>query len=154
MKPEAITPYRRFRPTWRAFSVYFLGVVIFGLGPEVNPQAPISPALSHLIASLFLAFILVKRFGSEYFLNEESIRAVTSFPTSRDRSLPVKEINRIDLRRGISQRLLRVAHVHIYRQNQAEPVVKLFGVPDPEVFRKVLLDLGAGDQQVYGAWRK
>lgn len=147
--------YASFRPAWRAFAVYFFGVAVFWLGPIINPEAPIGPGLSQLLGTLFAAFILIKRFTCLYQVGQGTINLETTFPARKSLSVPVAQIRRIDLRRGAIQRLLDVAHVHIYVEGQEGAALKLFGVPKPLLFRQVLLDMGAQDQQrVTGAWRR
>ena len=154
MHPADLEQYADFRPAWPAFAVYFLGVVIFLAGPMVNPEAVVSPALGQLLASLFLAFILVRRLGSRYRVGAGEVVAEITLPMRRTSRAAIAEIRRIDLRRGMTQRLLGVAHVHLYVEGREGPAVRLFGVPRPEAFRQLLLDLGARDERVYGAWRK
>ena len=154
MDKEIYAVYREFRPSWQSFGVYFLGAVIFAVGPVINPEARISPALSQLLCTLFLGFILVKRFTTIYKLDHEKISALLTFPSSRTRQAPLDQIRRIDLRRGLTQRLLKVAHVHIYIEGKEEPAVKIFGVPQPDQFKALLLEMGARDQPVHGAWRR
>jgi uncharacterized membrane protein YdbT with pleckstrin-like domain len=154
MNLDDLKAYALFRPSWRAFAVPLFGAAVFWLGPQVNPDPPLSPALSEFIGTLFLAFVLVKRYTCLYRLGAQEVTAETSFPASRSQSVAIADIRRIDLRQGVIQRLLSVAHVHIYTQEQGGPALKLFGVPHPQVFKKALLEMGAGDQRVTGAWRK
>jgi uncharacterized membrane protein YdbT with pleckstrin-like domain len=154
MNPADLERFSDFRPAWPAFAVYFFGVLVFLAGPMVNPEAVVSPALGQLLASLFLAFILIRRLGSRYRVQAEQVVAEISLPARKTSRAAIAEIRRIDLRRGLTQRLLGVAHVHLYVEGQEEPAVRLFGVPRPEAFRQLLLDLGARDERVYGAWRK
>jgi len=154
MNPADLEEYAEFRPAWPAFAVYFFGMVVFMAGPQLNPDTHISPALGQLLASLFLAFILIKRYGSLYRVGPEGVTVESTFPSRQVRQAAMDQIRRIDLRRGISQRLLGVAHMHIYVVGQEGPALKLFGVPRPEGFRQLLLDLGAKDEQVLGAWRR
>ncbi len=154
MSQQDLEYFSDFRPAWKAFAVYFFGLLVFLLGPLLNPEAMISPALGQLLASLFLVFILVKRLGCRYRVDAETVTAELTLPSRQVKTAPIAAIRRIDLRRGASQRLLGVAHVHLYLEGSEHPEVKLFGVPRPEAFRQLLLDLGASDQRVYGAWRK
>lgn len=142
-----------FRPAWQGFVVWIIGALIFIIGPQVSVQSKISPALSNLIASLFLAFVIVKRYGSLYRVSARQVVAEVSFPLRRTSRAAIGEIRRIDLRRGIVQRLAGVAHVWLYVQGQDQPAVKLFGVSRPEELRRLLLDLGASHQEVSGAFR-
>ena len=128
--------------------------MLLAVGPRYNPQAPIGPALGQLLSTCFLAFILIKRFTNLYGVQGGDLVWRSSFPKSVSVSVPVEQIGRIDLRRGITQRMLNVAHVHIYRAGESEPAVRLFGVADPNAFRDYLLENGASDQKVHGAWRK
>lgn len=153
MDTKLLARYLEFRPAWPAFAVYIFGAALFLLGPMINPQAPIRPALSQLLGTCFVAFILLKRFTSLYRIEGGRIVAETSFPTRQIREAVIEEITRIDLRRGITQRLMGVAHVHLYTGQGSDPAVKLFGVPRPDEFRRLLLEMGASDQRVTGAWR-
>lgn len=154
MNPADLEQFSDFRPAWPAFGVYFFGVAVFLIGPMFNPEAVISPALGQLLASLFVAFILIRRLGCRYRVEAERVVAELTMPVRKTSEAVIAEIRRIDLRRGATQRLLGVAHVHLYVEGQDHPAVKLFGVPRPDAFRQLLLDLGAHDERVYGAWRK
>jgi len=154
MASSQFARYVEFRPAWKSFGVYFLGAAIFFLGPLVNPQAPLSPAVSDLIGTCFLVFIAFQRFTKIYRLGAEQLTREISFPKARTDSVKVADIRRVDLRRGLTQRMLGVAHVHVYVEGREDPVLKLFGVPEPEVFRRCLVELGASDARVTGAWRR
>jgi len=149
-----VESYREFRQAWRSFAVYFFGAALFLLGPLINPQAVIRPALSHLLAACCLAYILIMRFCRLFCLDGGELTVLGRFPFSRKFSAPIEKIRRIDLRRGLTQRLLHVAHVYVYIEGRDEPAVKLFGVARPHDFKRLLLQLGARDQTVTGAWRK
>jgi uncharacterized membrane protein YdbT with pleckstrin-like domain len=153
VEQEKLARYLEFRPAWKSFAVYFFGVAVFYLGPLVNPQAPINPALSDVIGSAFLLFIVIQRFTNLYQVRADQVVHQRQLWKTRVRTAEVDRIRRIDLRRGITQRLLGVAHVHLYVEGREDPAVKLFGVPDPDAFRELLVSLGAGDEKVTGAWR-
>ncbi len=156
MSPTAAASngFRRFRPSWRAFLPYFLGMLVFLAGPRYNPATPISPALGDLLATLCLAFILVKRFTNLYEVDGQRVVWRRSFPRAEVVSLPIAGIERVDLRRGLVHRLGGVAHVHLYRRGEESPAIRLFGVPNPEGFQARLWALGAGGRRVTGAWRR
>jgi uncharacterized membrane protein YdbT with pleckstrin-like domain len=154
MDADKLARYLEFHPAWKSFSVYIFGAVIFFAGPFVNPNAPISPALADLIGTCFLAFVLVWRFTNLYRLSGDKLSHEFSFPKRGKKEVDIKDIRRIDLRRGLTQRALGVAHVHVYVQGKEEPAIKLFGVADPVAFRDLLVELGAGDERVSGAWRR
>lgn len=154
MNQDAIGMFGSFRPAWQSFGVYFFGVLVLGVGPIINPDTHISPALGQLLASLFLAFILIKRQTSLYELTPSELRASSSFPKYKTTSVKVADITRVDLRRGLAQRALGVAHVHVYVHGQDTPTIKLFGVAQPVNFKQLLMSLGAGDTPRHGAFRR
>ena len=154
MDADKLARYLEFHPAWKSFSVYIFGAVIFFGGPMINPNAPISPALSELIGTCFAAFVLVWRFTNVYRVSAEKLVHEFTFPKRGIHEVEIKDIRRIDLRRGLTQRALGVAHVRIYVHGKEDPAIKLFGVPDPEKFRGLLVELGAGDERVTGAWRR
>lgn len=146
--------FRSFRPSWQSFGVYIFGAAVLGVGPMLNPNTYISPAIGQLLATLFIAFVLIKRMTNLYQVTPEGVVAATSFPKNNVDMVKMSEITRIDLRRAISQRALGVAHVHIYVEGQDAPAIRLFGVPQPNKFKQLLLSYGATDAPVYGAFRK
>lgn len=154
MDTALLARYLEFRPAWQAFGVYFFGVLVFFGGPFINPDAALSPALSETLGTCFAAFILLKRFTCLYKVEGGRITAQKTFPKQDVQTAAIEDIVRIDLRRGISQRLLGVAHVHLYVEGADEPAVKLFGVPKPDDFHRLLMKMGANDQKVTGAWRR
>lgn len=154
MSPKDIGPYAEFRPSLQSFTVYIFGFLLFMFGPMINPEAPISPALSQLIATCFAAFVVVVYLTNLYRVTGYEVVAMKTFPKRLEQRARLDRIRRVDLRRGIVQRLTGVAHVHIYVDGQEEPAVKLFGVARPDQFRRLLLELGARDERVTGAWRK
>ncbi len=146
--------YRRFKPAWKAFTVYALGWLLLWFGPRFNPDTALPEAVWQLLGTLFLAFILIKRYTNEYRVSQDTLSAATSFPRQKETSVNISDIRRIDPRRGLTQRMLGVAHVYIYVEGRDEPALKLFGVPEPDDFKRLLMDLGASDTVVTGAWRK
>ncbi len=154
MDLQAAEKFKSFRPSWQSFGVYIFGAVVLGVGPMLNPNTVISPAVGQLFATLFVAFILIKRMTNLYQVSSEGILAATSFPKNHVEVVKMDDVRRIDLRRAISQRVLGVAHVHIYVEGQDGPAIKLFGVTEPAKFKQLLLDYGATDTPVYGAFRK
>jgi len=153
-QPSPAERYAAFRPAWKAFSVYLFGVAVFLVGPMVNPEAWVGPALGQLLATCFAGFVIVKRFTSLYQVDGQRISAVSTLFKGSTKTLAIKNIRRVDVRRGITQRMLDVAHVWIYEEGRDEPAIKLFGVPQPGEFKALLRSRGAGDEVVTGAWRQ
>ena len=154
MLEKGLTTFSEFRPAWVSFAVYFFGIVVFVGGPLINPAGPISPALGNLLATVFIAFVIVKRFTNIYRVDSRQVAHVTSFPSAKEVRVNIDQIRRIDLRRGLTQRALGVAHVWLYVEGREEAAMKIHGVQQPELLRDTLKQLGASDQTVHGAWRR
>jgi len=154
MAQTPIGRYVEFRPSWQSFGVWYFGIFIFLVGPQVNPDTFISDAAGQLIATLMAAYVVVTRFTRMYRVSQDTVEVEKSFPSHSKQTVPIVNITRVDLRRGMVQRLLGVAHVHIHAKSpEGEKLLRLNGVPQPVRFKQVLLDRGAGDERVYGAFR-
>ncbi|MCB2225754.1 MAG: PH domain-containing protein [Desulfarculaceae bacterium] len=155
MAQTTIGRYMEFRPAWQSFGVWYFGIFIFLVGPLVNPDTFISEAAGQLIASLLGAYVIITRFTRMYRVSQDAVEVERSFPSHAKQIAPIVNITRIDLRRGMAQRLMNVAHVHIHAKVPGGEVeiLRLSGVPAPTRFKQVLLDRGAHDERVYGAFR-
>ncbi len=154
MSPTPIGEFAEFRPSWQSFGVWYFGIFIFLAGPQINPHTWVSAALGQLIASLMAAYVVIIRFTRIYRVMPDSLEVERSFPSHVKNEVKITDITRVDLRRGMAQRVLGVAHVYVYAQGpEGEQVLRLYGVPRPARFKQVLLDRGAGDQRVLGAFR-
>ena len=154
MAQTPIGEFAEFRPSWQSFGVWYFGIFIFLAGPQINPETWVSAALGQLIASLIAAYVVIIRFTRMYRVTPETLEVERTFPSHVKQEVKITDIKLIDLRRGITQRLLGVAHVHVHAKSPDGGVVlRLHGVPNPVRFKQVLVDRGAGDERVYGAFR-
>lgn len=154
MAQAPIGEFAEFRPSWQSFGVWYFGVFIFLAGPQINPDTWISAALGQLIASLIAAYVIITRFTRMYRVMPDTLEVERTFPSHVKSEVKITDIIRVDLRRGMTQRVLGVAHVHIHAKGaEGERVLRLSGVPNPARFKQVLVDRGAGDERVYGAFR-
>ncbi|MCB2193819.1 MAG: PH domain-containing protein [Deltaproteobacteria bacterium] len=154
MAQTPIGEFAEFRPAWQSFGVWYFGIFIFLAGPQINPETWVSEALGQLIATLIAAYVVITRFTRMYRVSPDTLEVERTFPSHVKRQVKISDITLVDLRRGISQRFLGVAHVHVYAKGpEGEVQLRLNGVPNPVRFKQVLVDRGASDQQVYGAFR-
>lgn len=154
MAQTPIGEFAEFRPSWQSFGVWYFGIFIFLVGPQINPETWVSDALGQLIASLIAAYVIITRFTRMYRVGPDTLEVERTFPSHGKQEVKIADITLVDLRRGMTQRLLGVAHVHVHaRGPQGEVVLRLHGVPHPARFKQVLVDRGAADQRVFGAFR-
>jgi uncharacterized membrane protein YdbT with pleckstrin-like domain len=154
MAQAPIGEFAEFRPAWQSFGVWYFGIFIFLAGPQINPETWVSAALGQLIATLMAAYVVIMRFTRMYRVTPETLEVERTFPSHLKSEVKIVDITLVDLRRGMAQRLLGVAHVHVHAKGpQGGLVLRLHGVPSPVRFKQVLVDRGAGDERVYGAFR-
>lgn len=154
MAPTPIGEFAEFRPSWQSFGVWYFGIFIFLAGPQINPETWVSAALGQLIASIIAAYVIIVRFTRIYRVMPDTLEVERTFPSHVKSVVKISDIVRVDVRRGMAQRALGVAHVYVYAKGpEGELVLRLHGVPRPARFKQVLVDRGAGDQRVYGAFR-
>lgn len=154
MAQTPIGEFAEFRPSWQSFGVWYFGIFIFLAGPQINPETWVSDALGQLIATLIAAYVVIIRFTRMYRVTPETLEVERTFPSHVKQEVKIADITLVDLRRGMSQRLLGVAHVHVHAKGPDGGVVlRLHGVRNPARFKQVLVDRGAGDERVYGAFR-
>ena len=154
MSQTPIGRFLEFRPAWQSFGVWYFGIFIFLVGPRVNPDTFISEGMGEFIATLMGAYVFITRFTRMYRVSQKRVEVERSFPSHKKQSVAIADITRVDVRRGMVQRLLNVAHVHLHAKGpQGEEMLRLSGVPQPAQFKKILLERGAGDERVYGAFR-
>ena len=144
--------YASFRPAWPSFTVYLLGAFIFFTGPQYNPEALIGFWPGLILGIGFASFTIFKRFTVLYSLSSTELQKISYLPGGLTK-INVEQISRIDLHRGLLHRILDVAHIHIYVDNQDAPAMRLFGVSEPGKFKETLLGMGAKDHIKRGAWR-
>ena len=69
MEPAPATPSREelsLKPSWKSYFVFYVAILIFGVGPVLNPEAPLSREAGVLIAAVLAAFIILIRQYSSY----------------------------------------------------------------------------------------
>ena len=56
MEPAPANPSREalsLKPSWKSYFVFYAAILIFGVGPVLNPEAPLSREAGVLIAGRF-----------------------------------------------------------------------------------------------------
>ena len=69
MDPAPANPSREalfLKPSWKSYFVFYAAIFIFGVGPALNPEAPLSREAGVLIAAVLAAFIILIRKYSSY----------------------------------------------------------------------------------------
>ena len=142
MEPAPAHPSREeisLKPSWKSYFVFYTAILIFGVGPFLNPEAPLSREAGGLMAILLAAFIILIRQYSSY----KSRDGIFSREFGRGRlvqvkKMPLAEIASVVVRRGVVHRLVGIGHLHFQPATAGSPDLWWFGLDQPfEVKKKV-----------------
>jgi len=97
------------RPCARAFFVYYVAILVFGLGPLINPKVGIPVWLGVAAALMVVAAVLYMR-GQVYRI---SARGLVKTWRGRTQEITWGNLGEVEVRRGLTQTLLRVGNLFI-----------------------------------------
>jgi hypothetical protein len=142
VEPAPANPSREeisLKPSWKSYFVFYTAIIIFGVGPVLNPEAPLSREAGVLIAILLAAFIILIRQYSSY----KYAAGIFSREFGRGRlvqvkKMPLTEIASVVVRRGVVHRLVGIGHLQFQPATAGSPDLWWFGLDQPfEVKKKV-----------------
>jgi hypothetical protein len=140
MEPETTLPEKSLltlQPAWSSYFVFYAAILIFGLGPTINPEVELNQSLGLVIAVGLLFFVIFRRKTTYYRMTKENAQRETTF-TCRvyKKSLPLESIAGLEVRRGAIHRLLGIGHLQFRSQNGAYPDLWWYGIADPFAVKK------------------
>ena len=106
--PEAV-----WRPSSRAFFVYYVAFAVVVFGPLLNPEAGLPLWLGLVVGLLVLGAIVLGRFGQEYRATPRGLKQVGFWP-AKEEEIPWPDVGKITMQRGLVQTLLNVGNVVIH----------------------------------------
>ena len=143
MEPNTITARQEdlltLRPSWRSYFVFYAAVLIFGIGPSINPDAGISRPFGLAVSIILVLFILFRRKTTLYRITHDEVLRESGFRgQAQTKSLPITGIADLEVRRGLVHRLLGIGHLQFRSRLSDRPDLWWFGIDDPfEVKKKV-----------------
>jgi uncharacterized membrane protein YdbT with pleckstrin-like domain len=130
------------QPAWRSYFVFYAAILIFGIGPSINPEVGINKVLGWAVSFLLIFFVIFRRKTTFYRLTKDEIQRETAFAGRvSKKSLPLQQIAGLEVRRGIIHRLLGVGHLHFRSKTPTLPDLWWFGIADPFMIKRKI-DLG------------
>jgi len=129
--PEAV-----WRPSTRAFFVYYVAIAVAVFGPLINPAAGLPPWVGLVLGLLVLAAVILGKFGQEYRATPRGLKRVGFWP-AKEEEIPWPEVGEITLQRGLTQTLLKVGNVVIY-DKQGAPRLCWERLADPQGVKAAL----------------
>lgn len=100
------------RPSGRAFLVYYVAIVVAVFGPLINPSVGVPPWLGLVLGLAVLALVAVKKIGQEYRATPRGLTQVSRWPAVSE-ELPWPEVGDIKVQRGLTQTLLNTGDLII-----------------------------------------
>ncbi|MGQ9688111.1 MAG: hypothetical protein ACUVXF_04890 [Desulfobaccales bacterium] len=106
------------RPSSRAFLVYYVAVAVAVFGPLINPAMGVPPWLGFLVGLAVLAGLALRKYGQEYRVTPEGLKRITFWPAAMEK-LSWMDVGEIKVRRGLTQTLLNTGDVIIQDKSGA-----------------------------------
>ncbi len=101
------------RPSSRAFFVYFVAIAVAVFGPLINPAVGVPPWVGLLIGLAVLAALALRRFGQEYRADSRGLKRISFWPAVTE-ELPWPEVGEIKVQRGLTQTFLNTGDLLIH----------------------------------------
>ena len=89
------------KPSWKSYFVFYTAILIFGVGPVLNPEAPLSRGVGVLIAAILAAFtILIRQYSSYKYAAGIFSREFGRGRLVQMKKMPLNEVASVVVRRG------------------------------------------------------
>ena len=125
------------QPSWRSYFVFYAAIIIFGIGPSLNPETGINRSLGWALSISIVFFIIFRRRTTFYRINKtEALRESGFWGQANKKSLPLEGIAGLEVRRGIVHRLLGIGHIQFRSRLSGQPDLWWFGVENPFAVKK------------------
>ncbi len=125
------------QPSWRNYFVFYAAIIIFGIGPSLNPETGINRSFGWALSVIILLFIIFRRKTTFYRITKtEALRESIFWGQSNKKSLPLEGISGLEVRRGIVHRLIGIGHLQFRSRLSGQPDLWWFGVENPFAIKK------------------
>jgi hypothetical protein len=135
MESALATPSREefsLKPSWKSYFVFYVAILIFGVGPVLNPEAPLSREAGGLVAALLVTFIiLVRQYSSYKYAAGIFSREFGKGGLVQVKKMPLGSIASVVVRRGVVHRLVGIGHLQFQPATVGSPDLWWFGVDQP-----------------------
>ncbi|MBM4287988.1 MAG: hypothetical protein FJ135_07555 [Deltaproteobacteria bacterium] len=132
---------RVYTTSWAAFYLYYVAIAICWFGPHLNPEFSqrifLSPGLGLVLGLLLLAGVIYLKYGQHYEMSAEGVKKVWRYP-ARQELLRWSEIDRIVVRAGLTQTILRIGNVVIQPHPGQGQEMVWYGLESPKLVKMFL----------------
>jgi hypothetical protein len=100
------------RPSARAFLVYYVAFALAVLGPLINPEMGVPPWLGFILGLLVAAAVFYLKYGQEYRATPRGLKRVGFWP-AQEEEIVWPQVGEIKVQRGLTQTLLNAGNLVI-----------------------------------------
>lgn len=124
------------RPHWRAFGVWYLAILLFGLGPLQNPDAPISGLQGVILSIIVAAGIAYHGLTSRLTVTRGELTRSGGLISRGTRTIPMDGLRQVKVQRGLIHAALGVGVLVFIPASSSGEVIKFWGAANPAAVRR------------------
>lgn len=129
------------QPSWKSYFVFYAAILIFGIGPSINPNAGISLLFGLAVSIILVLYVLFCQKTTFFRITkDEALRESGFSGQAKKNSLPLKGIAGLEVHRGVVHRLLGIGHLQFRSRLSGRPDLWWFGIEDPFAVKKRIED--------------
>jgi hypothetical protein len=133
---SAISREAVWRPSYRAFLVYYVAIAVAVFGPQINPAVGVPPWVGFILGLAVLAALALRKFGQEYRATPQGLKRVSFWPAVEE-EVAWPEVGEIKVQRGLTQTLLNAGNVIIH-DTKGRPRLNWERLADPKGVKAAL----------------
>ena len=126
------------RPSYRAFFVYYVAIAVAVFGPLINPAVGVPPWVGFLLGLAVLAALALRKFGQEYRATPQGLKRVSFWPAEEE-EIAWPDLGEIKVERGLTQTLLNVGNL-VIQDKKGVARLSWERLADPKGVKAVLED--------------
>jgi hypothetical protein len=128
-----------FKPSPRAFFVYYVAMGLVFLGPRLNPEVGLPVWLGTVLGIIIVIAVIYQMYGQEYHVTSRGVARVWRWPAPRQQEILWENLGEIMVLRGLTQSVLQVGNL-AFPDKSGRPEMFWFGLVTPKVVKDVIDD--------------
>ncbi len=130
------------RPAWRSFWVFFLGILLTGVGPFLKDDPPLNPTTGVIFAAI-LALIILRRWSDVYILTNLRVMVRGGLIERGTSEINLADVTSVETFQGINLRLVKAGHVLVRSSDPHQENIMMYGQANSEAFKTRIESLAA-----------
>jgi hypothetical protein len=132
-----------FKPSGRAFFVYYVTIAICLIGPQINPDVWLfgvihfSVAVGTVLGLLVIGLVVYRKLGQEYRVTSRGVVRIWRWPSPRKQEIAWENLGEILVLRGLTQTILRVGNL-AFRDKAGERKLFWYGLLNPKEVKDLI----------------